>query len=185
MTDQSPTPRRAINVVRQWDQQQLLVPDRDDVLPWELGLEKLAAGRLYWHVTHAADGGAQVRPVFAVVCDGVLCSTSSASSRKTERIISDPRCTLATSADDMDLVYVGVAARVHEPDRLERVAEAYRGKYGWPVEVTDDGAFDAPFGAPAAGPPPYFVFAIEPATVHGFGTDERYATRSTRWDFDR
>ena len=55
----------------------------------------------------------------------------------------------------------------------------------WPVTVTPDGAFDAPFGAPAAGPPPYQVYAFEPVTVWGFGTDDRYAARSTRWDFDR
>jgi hypothetical protein len=84
----------------------------------------------------------------------------------------------------MDFVYDGVAMRVHDDDRLGRIAEAYQGKYGWPVEVTE-GAFDAPFGAPAAGPPPYLVFAIDPVTVRGFGTNERYATRSTRWDFDR
>lgn len=184
MTDLDPAPAGAINVVRQWEQPSLLVPDRDDVLPWSLALEKLDAGRLYWHVSHGPDDGVQVRPVFAVVCDGVLCSTSSASARKTGRLVADPRCTLATSTDEMDLVYEGIATRVDEPDRLARIAEAYRGKYGWPVEVAD-GAFAAPFGAPAAGPPPYLVFAIAPVTVRGFGTGEAYATRSTRWDFDR
>jgi hypothetical protein len=83
----------------------------------------------------------------------------------------------------MDLVYEGTATRVDDTERAQRIADAYRAKYGWPVEVTDDAAFDAPFGAPAAGPPPYVVFAIDPVTVRAFGTDERYATRSTRWDF--
>jgi hypothetical protein len=183
VTDPNPVPRRARNIVRQWDQRALLVP-RGDVLPWAVGLERLGAGRLFWHITNA-DGGAHVRPVFAVVCDGMLCSTSSASARKTARLASDPRCTLATSTDDMDLVYEGVAVRVQDTDRLARIADAYHDKYGWPIEVTGDGAFDAPFAAPAAGPPPYLAYVIEPVTVRGFGTDDRYATRSTRWDFDR
>jgi hypothetical protein len=185
VTDGTPLPSRAVNIVRNWNEHQLHVPDRDDVLPWELGLEKLGEARLYWHVTNAADDGAHVRPVFGVVCDGVLCSTSSATARKTERLAHDPRCTLATSTDALDLVYEGLATRVDDVDRAQRVAEAYHRKYGWPVEVQDDATFDAPFAAPSAGPPPFVVFAFEPVTVRGFGTDEELAPRSTRWDFDR
>jgi hypothetical protein len=85
----------------------------------------------------------------------------------------------------MDVVYDGVAVPASGPDQLQRVAEAYRRKYGWPVTASGDGALDAPFGAPAAGPPPYRAHGLEPVTVWGFGTDERYAERSTRWDFDR
>lgn len=184
MAERAPVPSGAVNIVRNWNEHQLHVPDRGDVLPWELGLEKLDAGRLYWHVSQAG-GGTHVRPVFGVVCDGVLCSTSSATARKTERLARDARCTLATSADDMDLVYEGVATLVDDVDRAQRIAEAYHRKYGWPVEVTGAAAFDAPFGAPSAGPPPYLVYAFEPITVRGFGTDEHLAPRSTRWDFDR
>jgi hypothetical protein len=185
MLEQGPVAHSAVNVVRQWDDHQLHVPDPADVLPWELGLEKLGAGSLYWHVSQGTDLAAHVRPVFAVVCDGVLCSTSSATAHKTALLAHEPRCAMATSTDGMDLVYDGVATPVHDIERLHRIAEAYHRKYGWPVVVTADGAFDAPFAAPAAGPPPYLVFVIEPVTVRGFGTDERFAARSTRWDFDR
>ena len=37
--------------------------------------------------------------------------------------------------------------------------------------------------APTAGPPPYLPYAITPETVYGIGTDEEFATRSTRWRF--
>ncbi len=185
MSQQAPAPSGAVNIVRMWDEHQLHVPDRSDVLPWEVALERLDAGRLYWHVTHESDGGAHVRPVFAVVADGVLCSTSSASARKTDLLARDARCTLATSTDDMDLVFEGVASPVHDRDRVERIADAYRRKYGWPIEVTSDGTLDAPFAAPSAGPPPYVVYAFEPIAVRGFGTDEALASRSTRWDFVR
>ena len=86
-------------------------------------------------MSQAPECDAHVRPVFAVVCDGVLCSTSSTTARKTGRLARDGRCTLATSTDDMDLVYEGVATPVVDVDRARRIADAYHDKYGWPVEV--------------------------------------------------
>jgi hypothetical protein len=150
----SPAPTTATNVVRQWGDGELLVPEPDDVLSWELAVQHLADARLFWHVSRRPDVHAHVRPVFAVESDGMLWSTTSTGARKTGLIERHPRCSLATSTEGMDLVYDGVAVPVDDPDRLERVAEAYHRKYGWPVAVTPDGAFDAPFGAPAAGPPP-------------------------------
>jgi hypothetical protein len=185
MTEHTPAPSGAVNIVRMWNEHRLEVPERDDVLPWELGLDRLAAGRLFWHVSRTPDCEPHVRPVFGVVCDGVLCSTSSTTARKTARLARDAHCTLATSTDDMDLVYEGIATPVHDVDRARRVADAYHQKYGWPVEVNDDATFDAPFAAPSAGAPPYRVFAFEPVTVRGFGTNEELAARSTRWDFAR
>ena len=43
-----------------------------------------------------------------------------------------------------------------------------------------DGAFYGD-GAPTAGPPPYEVYAVTPATVFGFGEDESFS--ATRWRF--
>lgn len=181
----NPQPTTAVNVVRQWDEGELHIPERDDTLPWDLAVQHLAGAQLYWHVTQHPGTHAHVRPVFAVETDGMLWSATSTGARKTGLLEQYPQCSLATSTDGMDLVYAGIAVPVHEADLLERIAEAYHRKYGWPVTVTPDGAFDAPFGAPAAGGPPYQVYAFEPATVWGFGTDDRYAARSTRWDFDR
>jgi hypothetical protein len=42
-----------------------------------------------------------------------------------------------------------------------------------------DGAFDADYGAPTAGPPPFDVYALNPTRVFGFGTDETWSP--TRW----
>jgi hypothetical protein len=82
----------------------------------------------------------------------------------------------------MDIVLEGAAAKVTSHDTLEKVAEAYRAKYGWPVTVTE-GGFDAPYGAPTAGPPPYQPFEITPAAVFGFGTAREFAGRATRFAF--
>ena len=73
----------------------------------------------------------------------------------------------------------GTAAKVSDETRLHRVAEAYWAKYGWPVTVRD-GAFYAD-GAPTAGPPPYEVYEVTPATAFGFPTDETFT--ATRWRF--
>src|SRR5690606_34661883 len=160
------SPPHARNVVREWEDGELRVPDRGEVLPWSLGVEHLAGANLYWHVVGRPSGGSHVRPVFAVVCDGVLWSTTSADARKARLLAEHPSCSLAASTDGMDIVYDGIAVAVRDPEQLERVAQAYRDKYGWPVTVAD-GAFDAPFGAPAAGAPPYLVYAYEPVTVWG------------------
>ncbi len=76
----------------------------------------------------------------------------------------------------------GTAAPVRDDERLRRVAAEYLAKYEWPAEVKD-GAFDAPYGAPTAGPPPYLVYEIVPQVVFGFGTDDPLAPHSTRWQF--
>ena len=48
-------------------------------------------------------------------------------------------------------------------DRLanERFCWLATDKYGWPV-VVEGGAFQAPYGAPTAGPPPYLVYEAFP-----------------------
>jgi hypothetical protein len=170
----SPQPIRAVNIVDQWNGWELQPRHPDRVLSWDDGLERLDAGRLYWSIGRTAEGGSHARPVFAVVLDGLLHTTSSAGARKTALLRNDPRCTFATSTDGMDLVYEGLAREVTGRDDRERVAARYREKYGWEVQVEDDG-FHAPYGAPSAGPPPYVVLAIHPVTVRGFGTDDRLA----------
>lgn len=81
----------------------------------------------------------------------------------------------------VDLVLEGEAVRVTDDARLQRVARAYDSKYQWPVEIRD-GAFHAE-GAPTAGPPPFHVFELQATSVLGFGTDEAFADRLTRWRF--
>ena len=127
-------------------------------------------------------GRPHVRPVLAVWVDGLLYSTSTVTSRKGRNLAADPRCTVTTSTDTVDAVLEGSAVRVTSQDTLRTVAEGYRAKYDWPVTVTGDG-FDAPYGAPTAGPPPYQLYEITPVTVFGFGTAAGLASRATRWAF--
>jgi hypothetical protein len=61
------------------------------------------------------------------------------------------------------------------------IASAYDSKYGWPVTITDENMFDAPYGAPSAGPAPYRVYEITPRLVYAFGTSDNLGVRSTRF----
>ncbi len=160
----------------------LIAADPTTALPWEVVRDVLKDTRLYWLATVHPTGRPHVRPVLAVWLDGALYSTSTGASRKGRNLVADPRCTVTARTDTMDVVLEGTAMQVTSQDTLHMVAEAYRSKYNWPVTVTD-GAFDAPYGAPTAGPPPYHPYEITPVTVFGFGTADEYAGRTTRYRF--
>jgi nitroimidazol reductase NimA-like FMN-containing flavoprotein (pyridoxamine 5'-phosphate oxidase superfamily) len=151
-------------------------------LPWAEAERRLAGGQTYWLATTTPQGGPHVRPVLAVWVDGALHTTSSPAARKARNLAENDRCSFSLSADSVDVVFEGTAAKVTDADDLQRVADAYDEKYGWQPTVAG-GAFDAPYGAPTAGPPPYEVYEITPTVVFGFGTDEVHAPRSTRWSF--
>ena len=83
----------------------------------------------------------------------------------------------------MHLVVEGVATPVSAAEELDAVATAYREKYDWPV-VVERGLFDAPYGAPTAGPPPYQVFQVRPTAVFAFVAGGDFGPASTRWVFE-
>lgn len=151
-------------------------------LPWTEARALLAEARSYWLATAGPGGAPQVRPVLAVWVDGALYTTTNPAAAKARNLGSIPRCAVSTGTDRLDLVVEGSAARRVDADGLQRVADAYREKYDWPVTVKD-GAFDAPYGAPTSGLPPYHVYEITPAVVFGFGVAEATGPRSTRWQF--
>ena len=102
MTDHMP--RRATNCVRQYADDQLQLTDPNDVLPWAVAVEHLAAANLYWLTAIRPDGHPHVRPVFAVWSGGSLYSTTSSTARKTTFVVDNPRCVLTTSTDGIDIL---------------------------------------------------------------------------------
>ena len=87
----------------------------------------------------------------------------------------------ADFGDELALVIEGTASRVIDADELRSVADEYN-RGGWPAQIEGD-AFTAEYSAPSAGPPPWQVFKITPATVFAFGTAEPYG--ATRFDVTR
>lgn len=160
----------------------MLTGEDVEPIPWPDARDRLAGERFYWLATTDPGGRPHVRPVLAVWVDNALYTSTSPTARKGRNLDADPRCSVTARTDDLDLVLEGTATRVTDGETLARVADAYRSKYGWPVEIRDR-AFEAPYGAPTAGPPPYLLYRVTPVQVYGFGTDDALGPRTTRWRF--
>ena len=155
---------------------------------WTSIADKLDAGsapdpdahnaRTTWLTTINDDGSPHVTAVGAVWLDGTYWFQTGAGTRKSRNVERDPRCSVAASIQDADVVVEGNAARVTDPDAVARAAKAWADG-GWPAEPDDSGSgITAPFNAPLQGPPPWNVYRIEPrsATVV-LGTEPGGLTR--------
>lgn len=150
----------------------------DDGLPpvsWETVLEKLDAGsrpapdahnaRTTWLVTVNEDGSPHTTAVGALWLDGAYWFQTGTGTRKHRNVERDPRCSVAVSARDADVVVEGDAARVLDRNVLARVASAWADG-GWPAEPDPSGeGITAPFNAPAQGPPPWHVYRMAPRSA--------------------
>jgi hypothetical protein len=153
-------------------------------IDWEEAAVLFAAERSYWVATTRDDGRPNLRPVLAVFLEERIYSTTNPAARKGRNLARTPSAALAAGAPAMDIVIEGRVTWIDDTRLLQRVGAAYRDKYGWPVTVTTDNAFAAPYGAPTAGPPPYRVYEITPSVAYAFGTGNNLGERSTRYSFD-
>jgi hypothetical protein len=153
-------------------------------LDWNLAREALAAGPTggdFFLGTAGPDGRPHAAGIGAVWLDGDLFFVSGPGTRKSRDLAVNPACTLSAKFSGIDIVIEGEASRVTDPATLERVAAHYR-EDGWPAEVQGD-AFTAPFSAPSAGPPPWYLYSLAPRTIVGVGGPEPGG--ATRWRFER
>lgn len=159
-----------------------LVSDQADSLDWSYGARGIARADSYWLATRHTDGRPHVMPVLAVWADDAIYFCTSDASRKGKNLREHQDCVLSASAAGYDFVLEGTAQRITDESALRRVADAYEAKYGWRVAVRD-GLFQDTEGAPAAGSPPYDVYAISPHTAFAFGTSDETESAATRWRF--
>ncbi len=142
---------------------------------WATVAEKLDAGsapdpdahnaRTKWLTTLNGDGSPHVTAVGAIWLDGAFWFQTGTGTRKARNVARDPRCSLALSIRDADVVIEGDAARVSEPTEVARIAKAWADG-GWPAEPHESGTgITAPFNAPSQGPPPWNVYRIEPRSA--------------------
>ena len=149
----------------------------DGLLPvnWANVVEKLDAGsapasdahnaRTTWLSTVNEDGSPHVTAVGALWLDGSFWFQTGSGTRKGRNVARDPRCSIAVSILDADVVAEGEAAREIHSATLTRLAKAWADQ-GWPAEVNVTGAgITAPFNAPSQGPPPWNVYRIKPHSV--------------------
>lgn len=142
---------------------------------WADVVEKLDAGsapapgahntRTTWLSTVNGDGSSHVTAVGALWLDESFWFQTGSGTRKGRNVARDPRCSIALSIRDADVVAEGEAARETDPATLTRLAKAWADQ-GWPAEVDETGAgITAPFNAPSLGPPPWNVYRIKPHSV--------------------
>ena len=113
---------------------------------WAAVAEKLDAGsapapdaansRTTWLSTVNEDGSPHVTAVGALWLDGTFWFQTGAGTRKGRNVARDPRCSVAVSVRDADVVIEGDAARVTEPGALARIAKAWADRAGRPSPTT-------------------------------------------------
>jgi hypothetical protein len=153
-------------------------------LPWSrprdiLTSDSPEADLTFFVATVRPDGRPHSAGVGAVWVDSELYFTSGPGTLKSRNLAVNPACSVSVRLRGIDLVLEGEAQRVTDSSTLERVAAVYRAG-GWPVEVDGD-AFTAPFSAPSAGPPPWYLYRLTLHTAVGVASAEPHG--ATRWDF--
>ena len=128
-----------------------------------------------------ADGRPHSNGVGALWHDGDFYIVSGPNTRKSRNLAANPACSISVKLEGIDLVLEGEARRVTDQPTLERVAKLYRDS-GWPAEVKGD-AFTAPFSAPSAGKPPWYLYRFTFNTAFGVATAK--PDGATRWRFTR
>ena len=109
---------------------------------WANVAEKLDAGsppapdahnaRTTWLSTVNEDGSPHVTAVGALWLDGSFWFQTGSGTRKGRNVARDPRCSIAVSIRDADVVAEGEAARETDPATLTRLAKAWAARGGPP-----------------------------------------------------
>jgi nitroimidazol reductase NimA-like FMN-containing flavoprotein (pyridoxamine 5'-phosphate oxidase superfamily) len=147
-------------------------------IPWAQTLAAIEAAELFWVTTVRADGRPHMTPLVAIWLDGAIHFSTGPAEQKAVNLRSNDHVILSTGRNDwntgFDVVIEGSAERVSDHATLERLAVAWRAKWGgsWRYEVRDGG-----FHHEAGGDDPAHVFRVVPAKVLVFGKDPFSHTR--------
>jgi general stress protein 26 len=139
---------------------------------WARTREVLETAQLFWLATVREDGRPHVTPLVAVWLDERLHFCTGAEEQKAVNLERNPQVVLTTGCngweEGLDVMLEGVAERVTEPGVLQRLAEAWAGKWdgSWRYEVAEEG-FRHSGGTGLA-----LVFAVAPVKVLAFGKGE-------------
>jgi nitroimidazol reductase NimA-like FMN-containing flavoprotein (pyridoxamine 5'-phosphate oxidase superfamily) len=136
------------------------------LLPWGWAEERLVAARNYWVSTVNDDGRPHAMPVWAVWLDGAVYFSTGRRTRKARNLARRPACVVSPESGAEAVVVEGSAEELADAVSLERVADAYRAKYG--------------MGFPPEEP----VYRIRPRVVFGLVENaDEFAGAVTRWRF--
>lgn len=141
---------------------------------------KSKAHLTFWLAT-TGRSGPNVAGVGAIWAEDQIYFVSGPRTRKSRNIARDPRCAISVSLKNFDLVLEGRARRVTDQPTLKRTVRRYVAS-GWPAKV-EGAAFTAPFSAPSAGKPPWYLYSLVPSTAFAVAGSKPYG--ATRWRFTR
>lgn len=117
----------------------------------------------------------------ALWVDDAFWFETGARTRKGRNVAGDPRCSMAVSLLEFDLVVEGAAEMITEPAVVATMAGHWADQ-GWPAQPDETGtALTAPYSAQSAGPPPWQVYRIQPTSAYALQTVEPFG--ATRWRF--
>jgi hypothetical protein len=157
-----------------------------DEMSWDRAAEVLSEGAFgpepaSWLGTVGPDGRPHVASVGIVVHDGDLYFTSGPKAYKSRHLAREPRATVATRLEGLDLSFEGRAEKVTDRGTIARVAALYAAG-GWPATVAEERpAITAPYMAQSAGPGPWDLYCFRVEQVVGVATAEPYG--ASRWTF--
>ena len=155
-------------------------------IPWSTARDLLVAGTPHADIpfflgTTRPDGRPHAAGIGALWLDGDLYFTSGHGARKARNLAANPACTISARLEGIDLILEGTAVQVTDQPTLEAAAERFRAG-GWPAEVAGD-ALTAPYSAPSAGPPPWYLYRFTFHTAFGVGMTGAGTAGATRWRF--
>ena len=159
----------------------------DKPIPWSRARRQLSAmakakskaHRTHWLATTGRDGRPHLAGVGALWVDEQFYIVRGPGTLKSRNLAREPRCVISVALPDLDLVVEGRARRVTDEKTLRRLARRYAAG-GWPARV-EGGAFTAPYSAPSAGRPPWYLYAVTPTIAFGVATKKPYG--AMRWRF--
>jgi hypothetical protein len=157
-------------------------------LPWARARRQLAAVTKqtpramkgsHWLATTGAGGRTHLTGIGALWVDDRFYFVSGPRTRKSRNVARYPWCAISVSLRDLDLVIEGKARRVTDEKTLRRLARLYVAQ-GWPARA-EKRALTAPFSAPSAGRPPWYLYDLMPESAYAVTTAKPHG--ATRWRF--
>lgn len=148
---------------------------RADPTPWGEAESVLREAELYWLTTMRSGGRPHVTPLVGVWVAGAFAFTTRPGEQKAHNLDRNAQVAVTTGvnawASGLDVVVEGTAVRVSDHAALERIADAYDGKYSgqWHWEVRG--------GEFVADEMRSLVFRVAPDKVLAFGKDPHSQTR--------
>lgn len=143
----------------------------DDLMPWTVVAERIAAARNYWLATTTDAGRPHLRPVDGVFVDGALCFGGSPETRWVRHVQARPAVSMSLPDDDQAVILEGTAELVSDPDLPLSVALRPANIAKYPQYFQDD------------QPSPFLPFwCLRPERVFAWSLTG-FPAKATRFEF--